>query len=108
MKLEPLEDRVVVLRDEPEKLSTGGIALSDRAQPVKLTGKVLFSGPGVWSPDGKKFMANFITSGDRVMFNPQGYSVLWDYDKTGRTIILRQSELLAKLPSKVSDPEQYE
>ena len=105
MKLEPFEDRVVVLRDEPEKLSTGGIALSDRAQPVKLTGKVLFVGPGRWSEDGKVFLATTIVTGERVLFPAQGYDILWDYDKTGQTLVLRQSQLLAKIWTKVTDPK---
>lgn len=105
MRLEPLEDRVVVLRDKAKTVSDGGVALSDRSQEVKLTGKVLFVGPGRWSEDGKVFLATTIVTGERVLFPAQGYDILWDYDKTGQTLVLRQSQLLAKIWTKVTDPK---
>lgn len=108
MRLEPLEDRVVVLRDKASQFSAKGLELPARCQEVKLTGKVLFVGPGRWSADGKVFLATTITSGERVMFPAQGADILWDYDPTGRTLILRQSQLQAKISSKVQDPDQYE
>ena len=105
MILQPLEDRIVVRRDVSSHETPGGLQLPDGAREVKLTGKVLFVGPGRWSEDGKVFLATTIVTGERVLFPAQGYDILWDYDKTGQTLVLRQSQLLAKIWTKVTDPE---
>ena len=108
MILQPLEDRIVVRRDASSQETPGGLQLPDGAREVKLTGEVLFVGPGRWSEDGKVFLATTVVTGDRVVFPPQGYDILWSYDLTGQTIILRQSQLLAKIPGPVQDPKPVE
>jgi len=103
MKLQPLEDRVLILRDPPVK-AKGQILLPDQAQEVQLTGTILSVGPGLWSPDGTRFLPTFLNPDQRVMMPVQGGEVLWGEDPTGRTVMFRQSQLLAVLPEKVKDP----
>ena len=43
---EPLDDRLVVLPDDPEEVTAGGIVLADSAQQKPQRGKVIATGPG--------------------------------------------------------------
>ena len=67
MKIRPLNDRVIVLREEEEQKSTGGIIIPDTAKEKPQRGKVIAVGPGKFSKDGKRIPMD-VKSGDRVFF----------------------------------------
>lgn len=97
MKIQPLEDRVLIKRDPPkEKIGRVPTGLD--------TGTILAIGPGVWSTDGTHFIPTFLNPDQRVIMPVMGGEVLWGQDPTGLLTIYRQSALLAVLPDKVQDP----
>jgi chaperonin GroES len=67
MKIRPLNDRVLVIREEEEKKSTGGIIIPDTAKEKPQRGKVVAAGPGKIAEDGKRFPLE-VKEGDRILF----------------------------------------
>ncbi len=68
MKIRPLNDRVLVLREEEEQKSTGGIIIPDTAKEKPQRGKVIAIGPGKFSKDGKRIPMD-VKAGDRIFFS---------------------------------------
>ena len=68
MKIKPLNDRVLVLREEEERESAGGIIIPDTAKEKPQRGKVIAVGPGKFSKDGKRIPLD-VKSGDRIFFS---------------------------------------
>ena len=67
MKFNPLEDRILLRRDEAEKeKKVGSILLPTTAIEQPLTGTVLAVGTGRFV--GEKFIENRLKVGDRVVF----------------------------------------
>lgn len=54
MKIRPLQDFVLVLRDKPEERTPGGIIIPDDAQERPQRGTVLAIGPGRWRDNGTR------------------------------------------------------
>ncbi|MGD8212855.1 MAG: co-chaperone GroES, partial [Desulfobacterales bacterium] len=54
MKIRPLNDRVLVIREEKEQKSAGGIIIPDTAKEKPQRGKVVVAGPGKMGEDGKR------------------------------------------------------
>jgi chaperonin GroES len=97
VKLQPLGDRVVVKPIEREEVTKGGIVLPDTAKEKPQEGKVLASGPGRLSEDGKR-IAMDVKVGDVVLYVKYGGTeVKIDGEEL---IILRESDILAKRVSK--------
>ena len=46
LKIRPLDDRVLIERNEAEEMTSGGIVLPDNAREKPQQGKVLATGPG--------------------------------------------------------------
>ena len=67
MKIRPLNDRVVVSREDEEQKSTGGIIIPDTAKEKPQRGKVVAVGPGKMGDDGKRISLE-VKKGDRVLF----------------------------------------
>ena len=67
MKIRPLDDRVIVLREEEEQKSTGGIIIPDTAKEKPQRGKVIAVGPGKFGKDGKRIPMD-VKAGDNVFF----------------------------------------
>jgi chaperonin GroES len=94
MKLEPLDDRIVVEVMEAETKTKGGIVLPDSAQEKPQKAKVLAVGPGRVADDGKR-IAPSVKKGDTVVFAKYGGS---EIEIDGKDyIILRESDILAKI-----------
>jgi chaperonin GroES len=94
MKLEPLDDRVVVEVVEAETKTKGGIVLPDSAQEKPQKAKVLAVGPGRVADDGTR-IAPAVKKGDTVVFAKYGGS---EIEVDGKEyIILRESDILAKI-----------
>src|SRR5712671_3521518 len=95
--LRPLNDRVVVLPDEPEGQTPGGILLPEQARPAPCRGTVLAVGPGPCLPDGTR-RPLAVKPADRVLYSRyQGA----DFDVAGEMLkVLREEDLyLILLPS---------
>jgi chaperonin GroES len=67
MKIRPLNDRVLVLREDEEEKSAGGIIIPDTAKEKPQRGKVVATGPGKMAEDGKRIPLA-VKTGDRVLF----------------------------------------
>jgi chaperonin GroES len=67
--IEPLEDRVVVLPDDSEGKTPGGILLPDTAKEKPTKGTVIATGPGKFMEDGKTRYPMPVQVGDRVLFS---------------------------------------
>jgi chaperonin GroES len=67
MKIRPLNDRVLVIREEEEQKSAGGIIIPDTAKEKPQRGKVIASGPGKMGEDGKRVPLE-VKEGDRILF----------------------------------------
>ena len=97
MKIEPLQDRVVVERIPVEETTEGGIVLPDTAKEKPQRGRVLTIGPGRLLDSGAVAPIS-VEVGDEVLFGKYSGT---DIELEGaKYTILREDEILAKL----SDP----
>ena len=67
MKIRPLNDRVLVIREEEEQKSSGGIIIPDTAKEKPQRGKIVAAGPGKMGEDGNRIPLE-VKKGDRVLF----------------------------------------
>jgi chaperonin GroES len=71
MKIRPLNDRVLVIREEEAHKSAGGIIIPDTAKEKPQRGKVVSAGPGKVGENGKRTPLE-VKSGDRILFSKYG------------------------------------
>ena len=71
MKLQPLNDRVIVKADEAEEKTAGGLILTSDSKEKPVTGKVVAVGDGTTTPEGKKFPMP-VKVGDKVLYGKFG------------------------------------
>ena len=94
MKIEPLDDRIVVEPMEAESKTRGGIVLPDTAKEKPQKGKVIAAGPGRVLENGKRADMT-VKKGDKVLYAKYGGT---EVEVDGVTyMILRESDILAKL-----------
>ncbi|MGD9078260.1 MAG: co-chaperone GroES [Desulfobacterales bacterium] len=67
MKIRPLNDRVLVLREDEEQKSAGGIIIPDTAKEKPQRGKVVAVGTGKIDKNGKRIPLE-LKVGDRILF----------------------------------------
>jgi len=67
MKIKPLNDRVLVLREDEEQKSAGGILIPDTAKEKPQRGKVVAVGAGKIDKEGKRIPLE-VKAGDRILF----------------------------------------
>ena len=67
MKIRPLNDRLLVIREEEEQKSAGGIIIPDTAKEKPQRGKIVAAGPGKMGEDGKRIPLE-VKAGDRILF----------------------------------------
>jgi len=94
MKIEPLDDRIVVEPLEAEEKTRGGIVLPDTAKEKPQKGKVISVGPGRVTDEGKR-IAPSVKKGDTVVYAKYGGMEI-EIDGT-EYMILRESDVLAKV-----------
>lgn len=70
-KVHPVDDRVLVRRDEAASMTAGGIALPDVARDAPARGRVVAVGPGRLLENGARDVPAYV-AGDRVLF--KGYA----------------------------------
>jgi chaperonin GroES len=94
MKLDPLDDRVVVEQLEAETKTKGGIVLPDSAKEKPQRGKVIAAGPGRVADDGRR-IAMAVKKGDTVIYAKYGGT---EVEVDGKDyMILRETDILAKI-----------
>ncbi|MBY0589327.1 co-chaperone GroES [bacterium] len=94
MKLNPLDDRVVVKPAESEEKTVGGIVLPDNAKEKQQKGEVLAVGPGKLLDSGDRATLS-VKVGDVVLFGKYSGS---DVKVEGIEVkIMRESDILAKV-----------
>ena len=71
MKINPLDDRVVVRPNEAEETTAGGIVLPDAAKEKQQRGTVLAVGPGRLLESGERSPIS-VKIGDQVLFGKYG------------------------------------
>jgi chaperonin GroES len=92
MKIRPLNDRVVVLREDKEQKSTGGIIIPDTAKEKPQRGKIVAVGPGKMGDDGKRISME-VKKGDRVLFAKYaGTDIKFD---DVEHVIMREEDILS-------------
>jgi len=67
MKIRPLNDRILVVREDEENKTKGGIFIPDTAKEKPRKGKVVAVGPGSRDESGKRIPLD-VKEGDRVLF----------------------------------------
>ena len=94
MKINPLDDRVVVRTNEAEETTAGGIVLPDAAQEKPQRGTVIAVGPGRLLDSGARSAVS-VKVGDEILFGKYGGT---DIEVDGDEVkILRESDILAKV-----------
>lgn len=89
MKLTPTLDRVAIIREDKEKVSAGGIIISQKAQKESNYGLVVAVGPGTFNMDGSRREMS-VKKGDKVFFT--------DYHVTetkSKVVIVDDEDILA-------------
>ena len=71
MKIRPLHDQVLVIREESEQKTAGGIIIPDTAKEKPQQGKLVAVGPGKMDREGKRIPME-VKAGDRVLFGRYG------------------------------------
>ena len=94
MRIEPLGDKVVVKRTEPEEVTAGGIVLPDSAREKPQEGRILSVGNGRLLQDGSR-SAPQVSEGDRVLFS--SYAGMEIEIDGGKLLIMNESDILAVL-----------
>jgi chaperonin GroES len=94
VRIEPLEDRVLIKPLEAEEKTPGGIVLPDTAKEKPQRGEVIAVGPGRMLDSGKRAPVS-VKKGDTVVFPKYG----GDMVKIGTVEhrIVREADILAIL-----------
>ncbi len=94
MKLNPLDDRVVIEPMEAEEVTAGGIVLPDAAKEKPQRGTAVAVGPGRLLESGDRCPVA-VEVGDEVLYGKYGGT---DIEVDGTEYkILRESDILAKV-----------
>ncbi len=94
MKFRPLQDRVLLKRDEADERSKGGIIIPDNAKEIPAKGTVMAVGPGRLDEQGR-FVETQVKVGDVVLFGKYaGTEVKVDGEDR---LVVREEDILAVL-----------
>lgn len=87
---QPTDNRVLVLQDEEQNVTKGGIFIPEGAKEKPMKGTVIKAGPGTYSTAGT-LIPSSVKAGDRVLFGKYGGTeVLLD---TTTYLIMRDSDI---------------
>jgi chaperonin GroES len=92
VKIKPLDDRLVVLPDDPEEVTSGGIVLPDSAREKPQRGKVIATGPGKLLDSGKRGTMS-VKKGDVVFYGKYSGTEVEVNDQT--YVLVRENDILA-------------
>ena len=68
MKIRPIDDRILVLREDKKGKSAGGIIIPETAKEKPQQGTVIAVGPGKMGEDGKRSPLE-VNVGQRILFS---------------------------------------
>ena len=92
LKLQPLEDRVVIMPSDEAESMRGGLYIPDTAKEKPSQGEVVAVGPGKVSDEGARIEMD-VKVGDKVLYGKySGTDVTLDGVEY---LILRESDILA-------------
>ncbi len=92
MKIRPLHDRVIVRREEEDRMSAGGIVIPDSAAEKPIQGKVTAIGKGRCLESGEVRPVD-VKVGDRVLFGKySGTEVKLDGEEL---LVMREEDIIA-------------
>jgi len=92
VKIQPLGDRVVIMREEAEEVTAGGIVLPDSAQDKPARGTIVNVGEGRLLDDGSR-QGLQVKKGDRVLFSSYGGEQFKLGDQ--ELLLMREEDILA-------------
>jgi chaperonin GroES len=92
MKVKPLQDRILVERLQEEEKTKSGLFIPDAAKEKPMQGKVIATGNGRTSEDGKKIPLE-IKEGDLVLFAKYSGNEIKVDDK--EYLIMKEDDVLA-------------
>jgi chaperonin GroES len=72
MKLQPLEDRIVVRPSEAEETTASGLVIPDTAKEKPQQGEVLAVGPGRRAENTGELVPSDVKVGDKVVYSKYG------------------------------------
>ncbi len=72
MKLQPLDDRIVVRSNEPEETTVSGLVIPDTAKEKPQQGEVLAVGPGRRAENTGEVVPMDVAVGDTVVYSKYG------------------------------------
>lgn len=91
MNIKPLDDRILVKPEEAEAKTASGIFLPEGAKEKPMMGKIVATGPGKLTDDGKR-AAPSIKKGDTVVYGKYAGT---EIELSGvKHLIMKESELL--------------
>jgi chaperonin GroES len=98
MKLQPLEDRIVVRTGEPEETTVSGLVIPDTAKEKPQQGEVLAVGPGRRSEHSGDLVPMDVAVGDIVVYSKYGGTEITVDGED--LLILSGRDVLAKIGKK--------
>ena len=98
MKLQPLEDRIVVRTSEPEETTVSGLVIPDTAKEKPQQGEVLAVGPGRRAEHTGELVPLDLAVGDAVVYSKYGGTEI-SFDGED-LLILSSRDVLAKVTKK--------
>ncbi|MGQ0802560.1 MAG: co-chaperone GroES [Actinomycetota bacterium] len=98
MKLQPLEDRIVVQASEAEETTASGLVIPDTAKEKPQQGEVLAVGPGRRSEQTGEVIPIDVAVGDIILYSKYGGTeITVDGDDL---LVLSSRDVLAKVAKK--------
>jgi len=98
MKLQPLEDRIVVRTGEPEETTISGLVIPDTAKEKPQQGEVLAVGPGRRAEHSGEIVPMDVNVGDTVVYSKYGGTEITVDGED--LLILSGRDVLAKVAKK--------
>ncbi len=107
MPIKPLQDWILVERDEPESLTASGLIIPDVAQQKQAQGTVLAIGVGRWVEENtskqktkkkitdKKFVKTVLKIGDHILYEKYSARMI-DVDGEEQ-VLVREEDVLGQL-----------
>jgi len=95
MKLQPLDDRIVVRPSESEEMTASGLVIPDTAKEKPQQGEVLAVGPGRRTENTGELVPMGVAVGDKVVYSKYGGTeITIDGEEL---LILSSRDVLAKV-----------
>jgi chaperonin GroES len=95
MKLQPLEDRIVVRASEAEETRASGLVIPDTAKEKPQQGEVLAVGPGRRSDQTGELITMDVAVGDTIIYSKYGGTEI--EIEGDELLILSSRDVLAKV-----------